>query len=129
MNNNDLEIKKQVAKRQREEIEVALEYMNSEMEREAIRKGIRLTIYLNKFQKEFNGMNIDFKKTTLQYIINYINTIPNDFKEIKEDILNYINAYEVTYDQKNISTINWSFLTKFFDNQYVADLLCIMKDM
>ncbi len=103
--------------------------MNSEMERESIRKGIKLTMYLNKFQKEFNNMNIDYKKTTIQYILNYINTIPNDFKQQKEEIINIINEYEVTYDQKNISVINWSFLTKYFDNQYIADLLNTMKDI
>jgi hypothetical protein len=116
-------------KKRKLQIETTVVLMEREMDRERIRYGIKLTMLLNKFQNEFNDLSLDLKKTTIHYILNYFETIDDSFVVEKNDIIKKIAEYEVTYDSKNISNINWSFLTKYFHIPYVADLLYIVKDL
>lgn len=116
-------------KKRKIEIATTIELMEREMDRERIRYGIKLIMLLNKFQNEFNELSLDLKKTTIHYILNYFESMDDSYIVEKNDIIKKIAEYEVTYDSKNISNINWSFLTKYFNIAYVADLLYIMKDL
>ena len=116
-------------KKRKLEMASTIELMEKEMDRERIRYGIKLTMLLNKFQNEFNELSLDLKKVTIYYILNYFETINDSHVVEKNEIIKKISEYEVTYDSKNISNINWSFLTKYFNIPYVADLLYIVKDL
>jgi len=116
-------------KKRKLEMATTIELMEKEMDRERIRYGIKLTMLLNKFQNQFNELSLDLKKVTIFYILNYFETIDDSFEVEKNDIIKKISEYEVTYDNKNISNINWSFLTKYFNIPYVADLLHIVTDL
>jgi hypothetical protein len=116
-------------KKRKLEMASTIELMEKEMDRERIRYGIKLIMLLNKFQNEFNELSLDLKKVTIYYILNYFETINDSYVVEKNEIIKKISEYEVTYDSKNISNINWSFLTKYFNIPYVADLLYIMRDL
>jgi len=128
MNKDDFDLRQQEVKRQRVEIEKTIDLMNREVQRERIRKGLKLTTYLNTFQAEFNKMNLELKKATIQYIFSYLDTFDDLYIEAKNEITCTISNYKVSLDEKNISNVNWSFLTNYFDVPYIADLLLIMKE-
>ena len=116
-------------KKRKIEMATTIELMEREMDRERIRYEIKLTMLLNKFQNEFNELSLDLKKNTIHNILNYFDTIDDSYVVEKNDIIKRISEYEVTFDNKNISKINWSFLTHYFNIPYVADLLYIVKDL
>jgi hypothetical protein len=116
-------------KKRKLEMASTIELMEKEMDRERIRYGIKLTMLLNKFQNEFNELSLDLKKVTIFYILNYFETMDDSLVVEKNEIIKKISEYEVTYDNKNISNINWSFLTKYFNISCVADLLYIVTDL
>jgi hypothetical protein len=129
MNNQDSDNNTSENKKRRLDLEIAIDKMDRDMNRKKILEDLKLVMYLSIFQAQFNKMSLDIKKITLQYIIDYIETFDDHYKNQKNEIIRIITSYKVSYENNNISNINWSFLSDYFDIYHIGDLLYIMKDL